>query len=81
MSPATEQILQAALALPDEERLELTEALLASEEPADALPFDPAWLDEIRRRSAEVESGEVVMASWSVVRERVRRRLEEQSRG
>ncbi|WP_165070372.1 addiction module protein [Paludisphaera rhizosphaerae] len=80
MGPATEEVLQAALALPEEERLELVEALLATHAPSHELPFDPVWLDEARRRSAEVESGAVQPETWEVVRERVRRRLEGQSR-
>ncbi|OJW15623.1 MAG: hypothetical protein BGO49_15340 [Planctomycetales bacterium 71-10] len=81
MGPATEQLLQAALALPEEERLELVEALLDSHASSDELPFDPAWLEEVRRRSAEVEAGGVHLDSWQVVRERVRRRLEGRARG
>lgn len=81
MGPAAEQLLQAALALPEEERLELVEALLASHAPPDDLPFDPAWLGEVRRRSAEVEAGTVPFESWQVVRDRVRRRLEGRARG
>jgi putative addiction module component (TIGR02574 family) len=76
MSPATEQLLQAALALPEEERLELVDALLVSQRSEGELPFDPAWLGEIQRRSAEIEAGTVQLTPWSVVRERVRRRLE-----
>lgn len=81
MEPATEQVFQAALALPEEERFELVEALLASQAPPEELPFDPAWLEEVRRRSAEVQAGTIQMESWPVVRERVRRRLEGRARG
>lgn len=72
MEPATEGVLQAALALPEEKRVELVEALLVSLAPPDGLPFDPAWLDVARRRSDEVDAGLVHLDSWSVVRERVR---------
>lgn len=81
MGPAAEQVLQTALALSQEERLELVEALLASHDPSEELPFEPAWLDEIGRRSAEVEAAAVPLESWSVVRERVRERLEGRARG
>ena len=57
MGPATEQLLQAALALPDQERFELVEALLASHAPPEELPFDPVWLKEVQQRSAEVNTG------------------------
>ena len=76
MGPATERLLQDALALPEKERLELTEALLAAQEESSELPFDPSWLAEIQRRSAEVDAGTAQMTPWPVVRERVRQRLE-----
>lgn len=81
MSPAAEQILQAALALPEEERQELVDALLVETTAASGLPFDPAWLGEIQRRSAEIDAGTARLTPWSVVRERVRQRLEGRSRG
>jgi putative addiction module component (TIGR02574 family) len=76
MSPATEQLLQAALALPEAERWELVDALLASQDQSKELPFDPAWLSEIQRRSAELEAGPVTSTPWPVVRERVRQRVQ-----
>ncbi len=76
MDPATEQVLQAALALPEEGRLELVESLLALQDPPDGLPCDPAWLSEIQRRSKEIDAGTVRPSSWPVVRERVRQRLD-----
>jgi len=79
MDPATEQVLQVALALPEAARLELIEALLASQEQSSAPPFDSAWLSEIRRRSDE--AGTVQPDPWHVVRQRVRERLEERSSG
>lgn len=79
MSPATEQLLQAALALPEQERVELAEAILAGEDQPSDLLFDPAWLGEARRRSAEIDAGSVELTPWSIVRERVRRRLQGRS--
>ncbi|MFO0952176.1 MAG: addiction module protein [Isosphaeraceae bacterium] len=81
MGSATEQVLRADLALPKEERLDLVEALLASHAPPADLPFDSAGLAEVQRRSAEVETGTVLLDTWSVVHERVRRRLEGRARG
>jgi hypothetical protein len=47
MSPTTQQLLTSALTLPDSERLELAEALLAaSEPPAPELTGD-VWLAEL----------------------------------
>ena len=76
MSPAAEQVLQLALTLPEEERLDLVDALIASRSYESELPFDPDLLVEINRRTAEIDSGTVQTAPWSVVRERVRRRLQ-----
>ena len=81
MSPVTQHLFQAALALPEEERLELVEALLSAQGSSDELPFDPAWLVEIQRRSAEIDSGTVQLAPWTLVRDRVRQRLEGRSNG
>jgi putative addiction module component (TIGR02574 family) len=75
MSPATEQLLRAVLSLPEEERFELVEALLAPHDQSDELPFDQAWSGEIQRRSAEIETGMVRSTPWPVVREGVRQRL------
>jgi putative addiction module component (TIGR02574 family) len=69
MSPATEQILQAALALPEEELLELIDALLAALD-ENGSPLDDAWLAEVRRRSAAFDAGEVTPIPWAEVQER-----------
>jgi hypothetical protein len=37
--------------------------------------FEPARLAEVQRRSAEIDAGTVELAPWTVVRDRVRRRL------
>lgn len=75
MNPATKQLLEAALNLPEDARLELAEALLALQSGSGELPFDTAWLTEIQRRSAEIEAGTAQPTLWPVVRERVRQRL------
>lgn len=77
MNPTTEQVLQEALALPEAERLELTEALIAAESREKSLPFDPSWLAEIERRSAEVDAGLMSTTSWAETRQRVLQRLRE----
>jgi Putative addiction module component len=81
MSPATEEILRAALALTESERSELIEELLAAEPGSGDLPFDPAWLDEIRRRSAEIDKGGIALTSWAEVRDRVGRRVKDDAGG
>lgn len=81
MSPTSEQLLISALALPESERLELAESLLAASEPPAPEPTGDAWLAELHRRSAQVEAGEAVLASWAVVKQRVRTRLEDRPGG
>jgi putative addiction module component (TIGR02574 family) len=68
----TEQLLDAALALPDEDRLEFAEALAASLQPADRPPFDESWREVIQRRSAELRSGNVTPVPWLEVKRSAR---------
>jgi putative addiction module component (TIGR02574 family) len=72
MSPTTEQLLNAALALPAEERLELVEALAASLQTTDRPPFDESWRAIIQRRSTELRRGEIVSVSWEEVKRKAR---------
>ena len=69
---AAEKLYQDVLALPAETRVELTERLVASL--ADAVPVEiqRAHLDEIRRRVAQVESGEVKLIPGDEALARVR---------
>ena len=43
MTATTESLLDAALALPEDERFQFAEALLVSFQPSDAPPFDETW--------------------------------------
>jgi putative addiction module component (TIGR02574 family) len=81
MSPTAEQLLTAALALPESERLELAEALLAASEPPAPDPTGDAWLAELRRRTAEIDAGQATLTPWPEVKQRVRARLEGRSGG
>jgi putative addiction module component (TIGR02574 family) len=73
MQQNVDQILAAALSLPDEEQLRLVSALTAAVEERGLRPFDDWWLGEIERRSAEYETGGVQAIPWAVVKERARR--------
>ncbi len=73
MDVRVDEILEQALALPDEDRLRLAEALLSSVEQTGAPPFDPEWIGEAKRRAARIDSGEVKLNSWKEVRGRSRR--------
>jgi putative addiction module component (TIGR02574 family) len=68
MSQTATELLDAALALPGEHRLELAEALLASLDPTLRPPLDETWREVIRRRSAELRSGHVAGIPWADVK-------------
>ena len=71
-----EQIREAALALPRDERLELADTLYCSlmdQSDPESLQLHPDWEAELNRRSEELESGKVPGIPW----EDVRKELEE----
>lgn len=72
MSPNVEQVLTAALGLPDEDRLALAEALVASFESLDRPPIDESWREVIRRRSAELASDQTTPVPWEAVKRQAR---------
>lgn len=74
-----EQLYQDALALPAETRVELTERLVASL--ADDVPAEiqRAQIDEVRKRIAQVESGEVALVPGEEALARVRNLLVKRS--
>ena len=72
MNAVAEQMLTAALNLPDDERLEFVEALIVSFQTADGSPFDESWREIIRRRSAELRSGRVSSIPWADVKRQAR---------
>lgn len=70
--PATpKDMYEKAMSLNDEERAELVGLLLESLEIGDEQGVAAAWLKEIERRVAELDSGAVEPVSWSEVRSRV----------
>jgi putative addiction module component (TIGR02574 family) len=66
-----QDIFTAASQLPLNDRLRLIDALASSV--ADDCPpmLSDAWLNEIERRSAEIDSGDVMTKPWSEVRARM----------
>jgi len=72
MNPTAEQVLTAALDLPDDDRLELIEALIDSFQPPDGPPFDESRRGAILRRSAELKSGQVASVLWVEVKRQAR---------
>ena len=75
MSGAAKQILEAALKLPAEEREHLVEELVASL-PNDfaSKDLEKAWLDEIGRRSDEIDAGKAELLDLSDVRTQIAER-------
>jgi putative addiction module component (TIGR02574 family) len=66
-----ESILSAASQLPIGERLRLIDEL-ASSVPDDQPPqLSEAWLNEIDRRSNEIDAGEVATEDWADIRDRL----------
>ena len=75
MITSLDQVLQAALSLPDTERTQLVEALIDTLAPEDAAPLEDAWLTEIERRSREFDEGLVQPVPWEDVKRRARERI------
>lgn len=73
MSPSAKRILEEALALPEDARTDLVEALIESLEP----PTDPpteveaAWTDEIARRLEDMETGAGKPIPWDETRKMI----------
>jgi putative addiction module component (TIGR02574 family) len=76
MELTTEQIFEAALALPRETKFELAEALFESEPPARP-NLHPDWQAELDRRADELLSGEVEGIPAEEVMKRVKGMLNE----
>lgn len=75
MATSKEDLYRLALELTEAERAALAGMLLESLEPGDDPEVESAWLAEVDRRLAELDSGAVEPVSWSLVRDRLRRKL------
>jgi putative addiction module component (TIGR02574 family) len=75
MTPTARDVLANALALTEEDRLDLAAELLASVDgPADP-DWDTAWLAELDRRAEAAASGASTGTEWATVRARILERL------
>ena len=72
MTPAAEEVLNAAIDLSDDDRFELVEALIGSFQDTERPPFDGSWREVISRRGAELRTGQVTMVPWAEVKRRAR---------
>ena len=76
MTERTQELLQKALSLPDNERAELAGNLIASLDTNIDSDLDEAWQAEIARRANQVRSGEVNTVPWSQVQKKARALLD-----
>jgi putative addiction module component (TIGR02574 family) len=74
MITTLDQIRQAVLGLPEEQRALLVDELIAMMKPETAAPLDDAWLAEVERRTKKFDAGGVAAFSWEEVKERARQR-------
>lgn len=71
----TEQLLAEVLDLPERDRADVAARILESLEDSHDGDVDEAWARELERRSAAVDSGEVVTSDWNVLRQRIEREI------
>jgi putative addiction module component (TIGR02574 family) len=75
MTSSSRKLLQDALVLPEEERLEHASEIIASVDgPGDA-DWDAAWLAELDRRAEAARAGGETASEWTDVRARILQRL------
>lgn len=71
MVATSKKLYEKAMSLNDQERVELVGLLLESLQIDDDEGVEAAWLKEIERRVAELDSAAVESVSWTDVRSRV----------
>jgi putative addiction module component (TIGR02574 family) len=75
MTDAANTLLQQALGLSPEDRIEVAEQLYQSFGD-DLLPDDPEFHAELNRRLESIENGSAVLIPWKEAREEIRAELE-----
>ena len=75
MTRQTRELLQKALALPEDERMALVRVLIESLDDGTELDVDRTWEEEVSRRVADLDSGRARTVSWAEVQERIAARL------
>ena len=74
MMQSAKKILNAALGLPEPDRVKVAEELLATLDGKSQKDADAAWAEEIERRTGEIEHGKVKPIPWSKVKKSAMRR-------
>ena len=81
MTAAAKDIIEAALKLDPAERELVVEQLTASLHSGFASPeIEAAWVEELQRRSAEIDAGKADMRPWPEVRDEILAELRERRR-
>jgi putative addiction module component (TIGR02574 family) len=75
MDTQAQQILQSALSLPPDDRVEIAESLILSLDEETAAEIEAVWGEEIRRRIDSIDSGRVKMIPADEVMREMRERL------
>lgn len=75
MAKDTGDLLREALSLPPEARAALADSLLESLDTDFDEGAEQEWLEEIRRRIADLDSGRVQTVAWSEVHARLNRQI------
>ena len=66
-----DNVIAQALRLPEDERLEVVEALYESLEGPPEEGADAAWSADIERRLKKIESGQAKFSPWEAARRRI----------
>jgi len=72
MTQEVRELLQKALALPENERAELAGNLISSLDATVDPDVDAAWQQEVVRRLQDIQSGKVDTVSWQGVQQKGR---------
>jgi putative addiction module component (TIGR02574 family) len=70
MTREAQDLLQKALALPENERAELAGSLISSLETTVDEHVDAAWQEEIVRRSRKLQAGDTATIPWEEVKKK-----------
>jgi putative addiction module component (TIGR02574 family) len=73
MAVSREHVFREALELEQSDRAELAAQLIDSLDPGSDENVEQAWMQELDRRVAELNSGDARTIPWDVVRQRLRR--------
>jgi len=72
MAVSRDKIFRDALELEQSDRAELAKLLVDSLDPSVEEGVEEAWMEEVARRAAELDSGAVQTIPWDTVRARLR---------